>query len=134
MTSPTRALQEQTSAWSCHERNRAECRNPDGCHCREITSLLARIDAKDAEIASKSEQIGKLYKVCNERDVLRNLLSEAELALRAFSAHCTYPVAQVINKRGYTWRGEDALDYAKELSDSVLAKLKAAPGATNESG
>lgn len=30
-----------------------------------------------AEIESKSKQIGKLYKVCNERDVLRNAMNEA---------------------------------------------------------
>jgi hypothetical protein len=27
--------------WSCDERDRTNCRNAHGCHCREITSLLA---------------------------------------------------------------------------------------------
>ena len=27
------------SGWSCDERNRQACRNPHGCHCREITAL-----------------------------------------------------------------------------------------------
>lgn len=34
----------------------------------------AEIDRLRAEINSKSEQIGKLYRVCNERDVLRAAL------------------------------------------------------------
>lgn len=40
-------------------------------------SLQGEIDWQRAEIASKSEQIGKLYRVCNERDVLRDNLSQA---------------------------------------------------------
>lgn len=28
--------------WSCDERNRAACRNPHGCHCREITALRSQ--------------------------------------------------------------------------------------------
>lgn len=31
------------SGWSCDERNRSECRNPRGCHCREITALQAQL-------------------------------------------------------------------------------------------
>ncbi len=36
-----------------------------------------------AEVESKSEQIGKLYKVCNERDVLKNLLGRARHHIEA---------------------------------------------------
>lgn len=36
---------------------------------------VSEINRLKAEIASKSEQIGKLYKVCNERDVLKNALA-----------------------------------------------------------
>lgn len=32
--------------WSCDEKNRNGCRNTHGCHCREITYLLAQLDAK----------------------------------------------------------------------------------------
>jgi hypothetical protein len=42
-------------------------------------------------------------------------------ALRAFTVHATYPVSTAINPRGYAWRGEEALDYAKSLADGVLA-------------
>jgi len=35
--------------WSCDERDRKNCRNGHGCHCREITSLMARIDDRDSE-------------------------------------------------------------------------------------
>lgn len=28
--------------WSCDERDRSACRNPKGCHCREITALRKR--------------------------------------------------------------------------------------------
>lgn len=30
-------------AWSCDERDRKNCRNSHGCHCREITALIQRI-------------------------------------------------------------------------------------------
>jgi hypothetical protein len=30
------------SGWSCDERDRKNCRNGHGCHCREITSLIER--------------------------------------------------------------------------------------------
>lgn len=42
-------------------------------------------------------------------------------ALRAFAVHATYPVSTKINPRGYAWRGEEALDYAKSLADAALA-------------
>lgn len=28
--------------WSCDERDRKNCRNAHGCHCREITALLGK--------------------------------------------------------------------------------------------
>ena len=31
--------------WSCDEKDRANCRNAHGCHCREITELLRLRDA-----------------------------------------------------------------------------------------
>lgn len=31
-------------AWSCDERDRKNCRNAHGCHCREITELLRKRD------------------------------------------------------------------------------------------
>jgi hypothetical protein len=37
-------------AWSCDESNRKECRNAHGCHCAEITHLLARKSAPDAAL------------------------------------------------------------------------------------
>jgi hypothetical protein len=36
------------SGWSCDERNRSACRNPHGCHCREITALRTVPKAKAA--------------------------------------------------------------------------------------
>ena len=36
--------------WSCDERNRSGCRNPHGCHCREITSLIVERDALGADL------------------------------------------------------------------------------------
>lgn len=35
----------------------------------------AEIERLTGEVDNKSEQIGKLYKVCNERDVLKNALT-----------------------------------------------------------
>jgi hypothetical protein len=36
------------SGWSCDERNRKACRNPHGCHCREITALRAMTEIRKA--------------------------------------------------------------------------------------
>lgn len=30
------------SGWTCDEKDRSGCRNPKGCHCREITALRHR--------------------------------------------------------------------------------------------
>jgi lipocalin len=38
-----------------------------------------------AEVTSKSEQIGKLYRVCNERDELRNDNERLRAALKPFA-------------------------------------------------
>lgn len=35
---------EAVSGWSCKERDRTNCRNADGCHCREITALRNTIE------------------------------------------------------------------------------------------
>jgi hypothetical protein len=35
------------SGWSCDQRNRKACRDPHGCHCREITALRQMIDNRD---------------------------------------------------------------------------------------
>ena len=37
------------AGWSCDERDRKNCRNGHGCHCREITDLMARIDTRAGE-------------------------------------------------------------------------------------
>lgn len=34
------------SGWSCADRKRGDCVNPFGCHCREITSLRAALQAE----------------------------------------------------------------------------------------
>jgi hypothetical protein len=41
----------------------------------QMREWKAEIERLTDEVASKSEQIGKLYKVCNERDVLKNALA-----------------------------------------------------------
>lgn len=33
-------MTQNTLKWSCDERDRSHCRNPHGCHCREITDLM----------------------------------------------------------------------------------------------
>lgn len=57
-----------------------------------------------------------IVKAVNNHDALVN-------ALRAFVDHATYPVSTEINPRGYAWRGEGALDYAKSLADTVLSAV-----------
>lgn len=39
----------KTLAWSCDERDRKNCRNPHGCHCSEITHLIAARDTLTAD-------------------------------------------------------------------------------------
>lgn len=39
------------NGWSCDQRHRGDgCRDPHGCHCREITAQAASLAAKDKEI------------------------------------------------------------------------------------
>lgn len=42
--SPTTQRQrtEVAAPWSCDEKNGKSCRNPHGCHCREIRIILDR--------------------------------------------------------------------------------------------
>jgi hypothetical protein len=55
-----------------------------------------------------------------------NALPDLVKALEAFAIHATYPVSTEINTRGYEWRGQEALDYAKGLADAVLTSVKGA--------
>lgn len=48
------------SGWSCDERDRKNCRNGHGCHCREITSLMARNDDKAAEIERLRKDVARI--------------------------------------------------------------------------
>ena len=48
------------SRWSCDEKRTGKnwnCRNPFGCHCREITAHRNALEAKDAEIARLTADI-----------------------------------------------------------------------------
>jgi hypothetical protein len=56
-------LLEAVSGWSCKQRDRTACRDPDGCHCREITALrntvnYLRDEAKSAASAPKENADG----------------------------------------------------------------------------
>jgi hypothetical protein len=48
--------------WSCDEKDRESCRNPHGCHCREITDLLERIRGKEALVAATLRVVRRLEK------------------------------------------------------------------------
>jgi len=37
-----------TLQWSCDEKDRTNCRNAHGCHCREITDLVDTVRGKEA--------------------------------------------------------------------------------------
>jgi hypothetical protein len=43
-------------AWSCDERDQKECRNAHGCHCQEITHLLARKSAPRGSASQKTAE------------------------------------------------------------------------------
>lgn len=45
-------------AWSCDEKDRNKCRNSHGCHCREITALLAMRKMLEAQIQKVSPHAG----------------------------------------------------------------------------
>jgi hypothetical protein len=73
--------------------------------------LRRGINAND--LASVRETEAMMDKAADEIDRLR-------AALRAFTVHATYSVAKEINARGYAWRGEEALDYAKTVAEAAL--------------
>jgi len=51
--------------WSCDERDRSECRNSHGCHCREITALvrarenLSKLNHARAKLIERHELANK---------------------------------------------------------------------------
>ncbi|SRR6266851_5522434 len=46
----------QKLAWSCDDQKRASgCRNPHGCHCREITDLQHQVAALPPAIADQAD-------------------------------------------------------------------------------
>ena len=47
-------------------------------HAPEVATLSRQLAEAQAESASLKEQIGKLYKVCNEKSVLQNALAKAQ--------------------------------------------------------
>ena len=49
------------SGWSCDERNRKECRNGHGCHCREITALCAQAQAHSPAGITVEDLAAALY-------------------------------------------------------------------------
>jgi len=51
-----------TAAWSCNERNRKNCRNSHGCHCREIADLKQTVADKERVIDIQLRMIVRLEK------------------------------------------------------------------------
>jgi hypothetical protein len=78
-----------------------------------------------AEVTRLREQIETMRNNCMEEcefvrtDAARQI-GELLKALRALTVHATYPVSTEINARGYAWRNEKSLDYAKGLADAAL--------------
>lgn len=48
--------------WSCDERDRANCRNAHGCHCHEITVLIAQLKDVTATLRTCAEEARRLRK------------------------------------------------------------------------
>lgn len=67
------------NGWSCDERNRSACRNPHGCHCREITALRGR----PAESARLIEALNKV----NDWLVCHSIASDEDMA-QSFPTMC----------------------------------------------
>lgn len=53
--------------WSCDEKDRNNCRNAHGCHCREITDLMQQVRGKEILVATGLRIIGRL-----ERDARKS--------------------------------------------------------------
>jgi len=49
-------------------------------------------------------------------------------ALNLFVVHSTYPVSTEINRRGYSWRDERALDYAFDEAIKALGAIEQTAG------
>lgn len=46
--------------WSCEQKDRENCRDPHGCHCREITDLMEQVRGKEILVATGLRIIGRL--------------------------------------------------------------------------
>lgn len=84
--------------------------------CKEAADEIEQLRA---EVASKSEQIGKLYRVCNERDVLRLALQQA-----------SFMIDEITDKEGR--EGMTDFDFAEQVlalahskRDTIRAALTA---------
>jgi len=48
------------SGWSCDEKSKRECRNPHGCHCREIFALRCREEALKRRLTALQGKVGNI--------------------------------------------------------------------------
>jgi hypothetical protein len=100
--------------------------NPNGDPYDSPTNGLVAIvtmlptEAEVGDTSRAQANAAYIVKACNA-------FPDLVKALEAFAIHATYPVTTEINSRGYEWRGQEALDYAKGLADAVLAAVKGAP-------
>jgi len=122
-----------SSTGYCHTDCRPDTRVDDEA-VAELAEKLATLAAREAHnlVGSAVWSTGQVRHLAQsfrfELASLTRQLAEARAerdrmawALKVFAVHSIYPVAQQIDARGYKWRGEDSLDYAKELADAALS-------------
>lgn len=80
-----------------------------GKHGREAHRLIVRMQA--IAMCALDEQDGSIRP---SHDAVRR-------ALELFVNFCTYPVSEEINPRGYNWKPENDLDYARAEAIAALS-------------
>lgn len=83
---PVESRDDLVGKWSCEERSRKNCRNPFGCHCREITSLVSARESDAKRIAELEAELsdwrnGDLRGVQAHMEAYRSRAITAERAL-----------------------------------------------------
>lgn len=109
-------------------------RRSDFMHMEEIAKLTAerdearaRVAELEADNASKSEQIGRLYVVCNEKAVLTNRVAELEGALREAKGElqCQKHWLDRAVASDYRYRDDPALPGHRNAVDAAAMKIRA---------
>jgi hypothetical protein len=91
----------------------------------KIESDAKAIAARDAKIV----ELEAGYEIqMRNLDAAEKVIAALREALNLFVVHSTYPVSTEINRRGYSWRDERALDYAFDEAIKALGAIEHTAG------